>query len=167
MSKERLKVLLIEDDPEDAMLIRDMLADAGGVSFDAECAGCLSSGSERLGDTSIDVVLVDLGLPDSTGLATLDSVMCLAPATPVVVLTGLGDEQVALDAVHRGAQDYLVKGKFESDVLSRCVRYAIERHQLKAELERARLDCSLQVFAKDSILSFSRCYWGFCHSSLH
>jgi signal transduction histidine kinase len=93
---------------------------------------------ERLVSGGIDLVLLDLGLPDSQGLDTLSKVHAQAPAVPTVVLTGLDDETLALQAVRQGAQDYLVKGDFDSKVLWRVMRYAVERHTLMMELEQVR-----------------------------
>jgi len=148
MSADGLDVLLIEDNPGDARLIEEMLQDAGEflqrVDVGASATGGpqvhhekrLPAGLERLSGTDVDVILLDLGLPESTGLDTLAAVVDATEFVPIVVLTGLRDQEVGIDAIQRGAQDYLVKDEVTGDLLARSIRYAIERnHQ---ERERAR-----------------------------
>ena len=136
-----IRVLLIEDNPGDARLItealRDVAAPSGVPGFELACADRLSTGLARLADGSIDVVLLDLSLPDGSGLTTLARLRAAVPEVPVVVLTGLDDEELAVRAVREGAQDYLVKGQAESALLGRAIRYAVERAADQAE--RARL----------------------------
>jgi signal transduction histidine kinase len=139
----RIHVLLIEDNPGDARLIREMLRDAGGDAnaIHVNVAQRLSSGLQHLREQGADLVLLDLSLPDSTGLATFDVLHAASLATPIVVLSGLADESVAITAVHHGAQDYLVKGQVDGGTILRSMRYAIERQRLetaRAELERQR-----------------------------
>jgi signal transduction histidine kinase len=136
MEHEPIKVLLIEDNPGDARLIWEMLAQARGARFDLECAERLSSGLERLAQGGIDVLLLDLSLPDSQGLDTLIRVHTPAPEVPIMVLTGLDDEALAVKAMREGAQDYLVKGQVDSNLLLHSIRYAIERHRLAGKLEQ-------------------------------
>jgi phosphoserine phosphatase RsbU/P len=138
-----IRCLLIEDNPGDARLIREMLRDAGGSAnaIVVAVADRLASGLDHLHDLGADLVLLDLSLPDSTGLATFDTLHASAPMTPVVVLSGLADESIAITAVHHGAQDYLVKGQVDGGGILRSMRYAIERQRLesaRAELERQR-----------------------------
>ncbi len=128
------RVLLVENDLADARLIGQTLLDAGGGSFDFVYAERLASAVEVLKDDQIDLLLLDLSLPDESGLATLEQVQEAAPHVPVVILTGSDDEAVAVEALRRGAQDYLVKGKTESGAVVRSIRYAIER----SRSERAR-----------------------------
>ena len=144
------KVLLIEDDPEDALLLREMLAEGGGTRFDLECTDKLQTGLERLSRGKTDVLLLDLSLPDSIGLETVHKVHAHATGVPIVVLTGLNDEALAIKAVRQGAQDYLVKGQVDGNLLVRSIRYAIERHRLLIELETARQE---QLQLKDQFLS--------------
>jgi len=134
MDEKRLVVLLIEDNPADARLIGELLTEAEGAAFDLECADHLSTALERLAKGGVDVALLDLGLPDSRGLETAATLSAQAPALPVVVLTGLDDEATGVEAVRRGAQDYLVKGQVDSKLLSRAIRYAIERKWAREEL---------------------------------
>jgi len=144
------KVLLIEDDPEDALLLREMLAQRRDSRFNLECADRLQAGLERLGNGGTDVLLLDLSLPDSIGLETVHKVHAHASGVPIVVLTGLDDEALAIRAVREGAQDYLVKGQVDSNLLVRSIHYAIERHRLLTELEQAR---EKELRLKDQFLS--------------
>ena len=131
-----IKVLLIEDSPGDARLLREALADGKGMSFELECADRLSAGLERLAQGGIELLLLDLGLPDSQGLDTLARTQPHVRGVPVIVLTGLHDEILGVKAVQMAAQDYLVKEELDSKLLVRAMRYAIERHRLLAELQR-------------------------------
>ena len=133
-----MKVLLVEDNPGDARLIREMLAEVKVTSVDLECADRLSIGVERLAKGGIDVVLLDLSLPDSHGLDTLARALAEAPGVPIVVLTGFEDEGVAVQAVQKGAEDYLVKGQVDGYTLVRAMRYAIERKRAGAELHASK-----------------------------
>ena len=126
MSEHPMKILLIEDDRAYARLIREMLVKAG-AELSLDVADRLSAGLERLEDDGVDVVLLDLGLPDSQGLETLAHVRAAAPETAVVVTTGLDDDALAAEAVREGAQDYLVKGQVDCNLLVRSMCYAIER----------------------------------------
>lgn len=135
MQNAVLKILLIEDSAEDAQLVREMLDDYGD-NYVLKRADRLSSGLILLEEESFDVVLLDLGLPDSSGFDALTHIRNQAPALPVIVLTGLSDETLAVKAISMGAQDYLVKGNFDADSLYRVVRYSIERQRLETERER-------------------------------
>jgi PAS domain S-box-containing protein len=134
---EKIRILLIEDNPGDARLIRELLTATGSASFVLEDADRLSAGQARLAQGGIDVILLDLSLPDSQGLNGLAKICAQSPKVPVVVLSGLSDEAVALNAVQEGAQDYLVKGKVDSDILVRSLRYAIERQHLRVALSES------------------------------
>ncbi len=135
---DAVTVLLIEDNPGDARLIRELLAGEKGGSFRLECADRLSLGIERLVSGKVDVILLDLGLPDSQGFDTFIKVHNSVPQVPVVILSGLTDEELAARAVREGAQDYLVKGHVDSDLLGRSLRYAIERKRVEVELQKNR-----------------------------
>lgn len=134
MSKGPIRVLLVEDNPGDARLIRELLSESGPGRFEVDHVEGLEDALARLGEAGADLVLLDLSLPDSQGLETLDRMMKGAPRVPVVVLTGHDDQEVAVDSVRRGAQDYLVKGRIEGDLLARAARYAIERKQAEETL---------------------------------
>ena len=129
----------MEDNPGDARLLRAYLAEADAASFQLTHEERLSAAIERLAADSFDVVLLDLSLPDSHGLDTLRRAHAATPSTPIVVLTGYDDETQAVRAVVEGAQDYLVKGNVDSNLLVRSMRYAVERQRMVAELEEARL----------------------------
>jgi DNA-binding NarL/FixJ family response regulator len=137
MTNPLIRVLLIEDDPDDVLLIREMLAESDAARFEVDAAERLSDGVHLLGEDSYDVVLLDLSLPDRQGLGSLGAARSAAPRTPIVVLTGLDDQEVALKAVGAGAQDYLIKGQVNSQLLARSMRYAMERQRLEAALEQA------------------------------
>jgi two-component system sensor histidine kinase/response regulator len=130
MNGNAIRVLLIEDNPGDARLIQEMLAGPRGGAFELERVDCLSGGLDRVVARKPDVVLLDLGLPDAQGLEALRAMQGRAARVPVVVLTGLNDEEVAAQAVQEGAQDYLVKGQIDSSQLARAIRYAIGRKQI-------------------------------------
>ena len=135
--KRRIKGLIIEDNDGDAELIRRFLSKAEGVYFDMERAERMSAGIDFLGKKGFDIVLLDLGLPDSLGIETFVKLHGLYPETPVIVLTGLDDENTALSAVKSGAQDYLVKGQIDTNLLLRSIQYAVERHKLITQLEKS------------------------------
>ncbi len=124
---ERIRVLLIEDNPPDAVFIDEMLAEAKDFSFNVEWKETLSIGLERLAKKGIDVVLLDLNLPDSKGFNTFTKTLAQAPEIPIIILTGLDDETLAIRAVRTGAQDYLIKKHVNSNLLVRTIRYAIAR----------------------------------------
>ena len=126
MKPAPIKVLLIEDNPGDARLIAEMLGE-GKWKFALETSGLLSAGMDRVKKNELDLVLLDLNLPDSQGLDTFVKAREKCAGVPIIVLTGTGDEEMALEAVRLGAQDYLVKGQVSPEVLVPAIRYAIER----------------------------------------
>ena len=136
-ARTAFRVLLVEDNPGDADLILAMLEDSRSTRFEFERATHLAAATARLATGGIDLVLLDLGLPDSVGLDTLTAVRAAAPGTPVVVLTGNSDESTAVQAVRSGAADYLVKGMADARGLARTLRYAIERSRTEANLQLA------------------------------
>ncbi len=138
MTSESLNILLVEDNPADARLIQETIAEGGDNSIRIECVDRLSAGIEKLQGNGIDLVLLDLSLPDSQGLETLEEVFGHSPEIPIVILTGNNDEEAAGRALHQGAQDYLIKGQVDGNLLKRSIRYALERSRLRAELEQAR-----------------------------
>lgn len=136
MSDQRLTVLLVEDNPGDARLIRESLAGSGAGTFDLETADRLATALRRLSTGGIDAVLLDLALPDSRGKETFSKAKAQAPTIPIIILTGLGDEALALKMVQEGAQDYVTKIDLNGSVLSRAIRYAIEREKSEQQIRR-------------------------------
>ena len=134
-----IRLLLVEDSTGDARLIQEALAGGEAPAFQVVWASRLGEGLERLAHDPFDVILLDLSLPDSYGIETFLTVHARATSIPIIVLTGFSDEQVALEAVQKGAQDYLGKASVHIDArgLTRAIRYAIERK--RAEQERLRL----------------------------
>jgi PAS domain S-box-containing protein len=155
MTDKTVKVLLVEDNPGDARLIEEMLSGVGVSTFSIEHADRLSTGLERLAADGIEVVLLDLGLPDSSGLDTFISAYAQSPQVPIIVLSGLEDEVLAVDSVRRGAQDYLVKGQVDSNLLTRAMHYAIERKQAEKALLEAEEQFRTIVETAPSILMIS------------
>ncbi len=131
-----VRVLLVEDNSGDARLIREFILESGGNAFEVEWVQRFDAALERLRGDGFAVVLLDLSLPDSRGIETFLKLHAQAPGVPVVVLTGLADETVAVQAVHEGAQDYLVKGQGDGRLLVRALRYAVERWAISAQLAR-------------------------------
>jgi PAS domain S-box-containing protein len=146
MDSHHIHLLLIEDNPGDAGLIREMLAEAKGMRFELEWTETLSEGIGRLALGGIDVVLLDLALTDSTGLETLRRLRTASPRAPVVVvLSGLSDEEISFQAVQEGAQDYLIKGQVDTSLLVRSIRHALERGQEQEALRRAHVELENRV----------------------
>ena len=127
-------MLLVEDDEGDAFLVRELLLDAG-QDVELIRARTLGEAVERLPD-EMDCVLLDLGLPDADGMEALRAVLEVAPSIAVIVLTGLADEHRGTEAVAAGAQDYLVKGAIDGQLLTRAVRYAVERKRADESVRR-------------------------------
>lgn len=141
----RTKVLLIEDNPGDARLIQEMLKESGG--YDLEMAGSLTKGIEMARNSRYDVMILDLGLPDSCGLDSVKAIQGRFPDLPVVVLTGLDDEECALDSIKQGAQDYLIKGRVDVSTLNRVLKYAMERKQAGEALRKSEEQASAALEA--------------------
>lgn len=138
MFENPLRILLVEDHAGDARLLEEMLAELGGAFRIIARAGTLAEALEAAGQGNADVVLLDLSLPDSTGFGTFARISERAPGLPVIVLSAMDDQEMALRTVHEGAQDYLVKGRFEPELLGRAIRYAIERSRSERALARER-----------------------------
>jgi DNA-binding NtrC family response regulator len=137
MDDKPIIVLLIEDNDDDALLIRKSLAGAMRVPYELKQVDGLGRGMECLAGGNVDVVLLDLGLPDGRGISTFSVLHKHSPDVPVIVLTGHDDEELAIEAVQKGAQDYLVKGKVDGGLLRRSIRYAIERQKLSTQLKQS------------------------------
>ena len=129
-----IKVLLIEDNDVDAQLTQDLLSEWSTEEFQVARATTLAEGLSLLSRERFDAMLLDLSLPDAFGLPTVREVHAASPTIPVVVLSGVSDQSLALQAVRQGAQDYLVKGQGHPEILARAIRYAIERKRFEEHL---------------------------------
>jgi len=143
--QETITVLLVEDSAGDAELITLELEEAEEVSFQVEHVSRLASAMEVLGNGEAQAVLLDLGLPDSQGMATFEQARARANHLPIIVLTGLEDEELGVRAVQAGAQDYLVKGQVSSQLLARSIRYAVEREVARSKIERLNAELEERV----------------------
>lgn len=148
--KETLHILLIEDNPGDAELMRVILENLVGPSYLIRNAQRLAVALEALRHEHFDIIILDLGLPDSSGLATLRAVIEVVPELPVVVLTGIQDEQIGLEAVKAGAEDFLVKGQIGPQLMIKVLRYAYERKQAEIKLRNSELQTRTILDAIDT-----------------
>ena len=154
-----MRLLLLEDNPTDALLVEVALEEMPGISPDLVHVQTLAQARVALQNGDFDVALVDLNVPDGHGLDNFDLVQRWAPAMPVIVLTGTNDEDIALEAIQRGAADYLLKDDASARLLERSIRYAIERKRnesARLELERAhikRAEAETANLAKDEFLA--------------
>jgi C4-dicarboxylate-specific signal transduction histidine kinase len=133
---DEIALLLIEDELDHRVLVQRHLDRCNGARFQVVAAECLRDGLARLNDGPVQAILLDLRLPDSFGRETLEQVRRAAPQSAIVILSSLADEKLALAAVQQGAQDYLVKSDLNSELLSRAIRYAIERKRHESMLEQ-------------------------------
>lgn len=147
-----MKLLLAEDNPADVRLVREMLAEGPREAFELIHVDRLDAALARLRDEPVDVILLDLGLPDAQGMQTLERALEVNRSLPIVVLTGLNDERFAAEVVRAGAQDYLVKGKFDSELLIRTVHYAAERKHAE---EKIRHLAAIVSSSREGIISES------------
>src|ERR1700732_4905537 len=150
MKGKSLQVLLVEDSAGDVLLLREMFRKEPPGSFELTHVERMSDALSELAKGGIDIVLLDLGLPDGHGLDTLRRAQVVAPGVPMIVLTGLEDETLAAEAMKEGAQDYLIKGQIENRALPRVLRHAIERHRMQVESDLVQ---TLQLQLKDEFLS--------------
>lgn len=137
MNTTGIKVLLIEDSPGDVVLIKEMFQEISKPSFKILEANNLTRGLDILKKEEFDVIILDLNLPDCHGTLTFSTVQQLTPQTPIIILTGLKDEDIAIDLVGDGAQDYLVKGQVDSRILIQSIKYSIERKHILSELRKS------------------------------
>jgi signal transduction histidine kinase len=160
---EPVKVLLIEDNPVDAELLKEMLREGSATEqsrdktllapFYLQRVTRLLDGLDYLTNGNVDLILLDLSLPDSRGLETFARVRSQAPNVPLIVLTGHDDEELAIKTVHDGAQDYLVKGHINAHILVRASRYAVERKRAEDTIRRAKEEAERASHAKGQFLS--------------
>lgn len=164
IAPKNMRILLVEDDPDDVFLLKGMLNRVEGQKFKVTVAESINACRNQLRTDLYDVLLLDLSLSDSQGLSTLAIVKQGAVGIPIIVLTGLQDEKIATEAVRKGAQDYLVKGKVNADVLLRSLSYAVERNQLNREMcaseERLRTiientSGGILIISKSGIVEFA------------
>lgn len=165
-----IRILLVEDNLGDADLIRDMLAEKEMGSFNVEPVQRLSEALSRLHDNGVDLVLLDLGLPDSWGLDTFHRLKAAARDIPIIILSGNTDQEAALTAVRDGAQDFLIKGRINESLITRAIRYALERKRAEEALRKSEkfikdilysVDEAFVVIDRDyRILSANRAYCG-------
>jgi PAS domain S-box-containing protein len=163
-NEDRIQVLLVEDSPSDARLLCEFLQGYPPQRFAVEHVECLEDAIRRVADRTFDVVLLDLTLPDSTGLDTCVRMRRAAPHLPIVVLTGVDDETVALEAMHRGVEDYLVKGQVQGGTVARATRYAVERSRAQSALRESEARLRLAQEAANAgtwewDLQTNRNYW--------
>ena len=137
-SQPTIRVLLVEDNPGDARLIQELLREAKGGQFETAVVPRLSEAMEKLDRDNFQLILLDLSLPDSRGLDTFLKMTAHAPLVPLIVLSGLDDEALALQTVEAGAQDYLVKGHVDPRILERAIRYAMKRVEAERALAEER-----------------------------
>jgi signal transduction histidine kinase len=148
-----VRILLIEDNPADARLTRELLLDSGALDFALTHVASLADGIERLAAEAFDVVLLDLSLSDAHGLETVVRLHGRYPLVPLIVLSGLDDEETAVEALQNGAQDYLVKGQGDGYLTRRAIRYAIERKRAQLQLVEAKEKAELANRAKSEFLA--------------
>jgi signal transduction histidine kinase len=150
MNDKTLHVLLVEDNAGDARLLREMFRKEEVDSFQLTHLLRMSDAEAHLAKGGVDIVLLDMGLPDAHGMETVRRAHAAAPNVPLIVLTGLDDEALAAEAMKEGAQDYLIKGQIENRALPRALRHAIERQRMQVETDLVRI---LQLQLKDEFLS--------------
>jgi len=165
METKTITVLFIEDNPGDAMLIQRSLAGSSRIAYKVTHVVRLADGLKILASINFDVILLDLGLPDGpAGIKTFEKVHTFAPQIPIIVLTGYDDEEIALESVQKGAQDYIVKGQTAGNMLGRSIQYAIERRKLLAHIEHAAREIKelrgiLPICAKCKKIRDDKGYW--------
>jgi signal transduction histidine kinase len=144
--EQPLRLLLVEDNPGDARLIQEELREVSSAHFEVLHVMRLAEAERVVREAKLDAVLLDLSLPDGHGLGNISRLLQAASAVPLVVLTGTDDEQLAVQAVHQGAQDYLVKGQVTGPLLVRALRYAIERKRAEEGLKREEAQRQTALF---------------------
>jgi signal transduction histidine kinase len=150
MKEKSLQVVLVEDNAADARLLREMFSKEPLGSFILIHFSRLRDAEIYLAKTEVDIILLDMGLPDAHGMDTLRRAGAAAPSVPIIVLTGLDDEELAAEAMKEGAQDYLIKGQIENRALPRALRHAVERHRMQTEADLLQIH---QLQYKDEFLS--------------
>ncbi|WP_048190668.1 PAS domain S-box protein [Methanobacterium sp. SMA-27] len=136
MTDKKIHILLIEDNPGDALIINEMLKEVYADNFVLDHFKRIKDGLEHVNE-DFDIMLLDLNLPDSQGIGTFNTMNMHAPEVPIIILTGLLDEDLAINIVSEGAQDYLVKGQIDKQLLSRSIKYSIERKHIEIDLRKS------------------------------
>ncbi len=145
MQDKSIELLLVEDNAAEARLLQEYLRAVTSKQFSLVHVKDLAAACDSLSSKSFDLILLDLTLPDSKGLETLEAMMGKAPSLPIVVLTNTDDDRLAVELVRRGAQDYLVKRQVNKELLVRSVCYAIERKQAAEALRKANGELEIRV----------------------
>ena len=140
MSRQSIDVLLVEDNPGDAFLIKELLRKADPIQFNLNHADYLQDAIASLEQLSFDIILLDLILPDSQGIEAFVKLQDIYPQIPIILLTGMNDNELATEIVRQGAQDYLIKGQTNRELLIQAILYAIERKQIQLQLEQHILE---------------------------
>jgi diguanylate cyclase (GGDEF)-like protein len=140
---EMIRILLVEDNPGDDRLIREMLKEVNSATIELTCAESLEVALQAIASGPFTIILLDLNLPDSAGIETFIRMRDMTPDIPIVVFSGLDDEDVAVHAVEAGAQDYLVKGHVDGTLLVRAIRYALERNRMRLAIRNMSLNDEL------------------------
>ncbi len=144
MAEKMIHIILVEDNPGDALIIKEMLKEIYDDNFDLEHFQRVEDGVKNLNE-DFDIMLLDLNLPDSQGFETFNTMNKNAPELPIIILTGLVDEDLAINIVSEGAQDYLVKGQIDKQLLSRSIKYSIERKHIEIDLRKSEEKYRLMV----------------------
>ena len=152
-SLEAMRILLVEDNPGDVRLLREMFSTERSGSYEITHFARLGLALNHLAKGGVDIVLLDLGLPDGDGLETVRRVRRLAPQIPLIVLTGRDDDAAVAEAMREGAQDYLVKGQIENRALPRALRHAAERFSLLTKAAHINVELERRIHEKDILLS--------------
>jgi signal transduction histidine kinase len=155
-SGKLLQVLLVEDSASDATLLEESILSSGVEDISVSVAKSLKESADHIKNNHIDATLLDLSLPDSSGLETVQRVRIVCPDMPIVVLTGIDNEKTGIEAVRMGAQDYLVKGQADGRLIARAVRYAIERKRAEQEIQKAKEELELRVKERTAELRLSQ-----------
>ena len=146
MNKQTINILLVEDSPVACEFMQNVLSDSSeSIAFTIETAGDLALATDILGRKSFDIILLDLGLPDSDGIDTVKRVHVLNPNIPIIILTGSDNEELGVEAIKEGAEDYLIKIDVSKHVATRAIRYAIERKKMKRRLLKAHDELDQRV----------------------
>lgn len=155
MKSRVIDILLVEDNPGDARLVQIVLSEARDIQFNVVHVERLAQAIDVIKQRSFDAVLLDLSLPDSHGLETVIKIEAVSPNVAIVVLSGFHDEELALQAVKTGAQDYLVKGQADGNLVTRSISYAMERKRIEVDLQKARSELEHRVEERTAHLAES------------